>query len=138
MDVAELIFIKNMDDNKIEVTLPNLEGAFDLFCFCLNMTILGLRLIKGEDKVTVESIDADTINLVGRKLKNVGIELSVLVQPCPPDLLNVHIYKKEGQHAGNDIRDFAFIIHSGGFEYVISFTLSLDLSILNIPPNVLL
>jgi hypothetical protein len=138
MDFAELIFLKNINDNKVEVTLPSLECAYDLFCFCLNMTILGLRLIKGEDKVTVDSIDADTINLIGRKLKNVGIELSVLIQPCPPELLNVHIYKKEGEHMGNDIRDFAFIIHSGGLEYVISFVLSINTADLTIPPNVLL
>lgn len=79
-DLAEFVFVKNVNDAIISLTLDGLENNKDLFYFCLDLFCKGLvRLFGNNNTVSVEDITHDQFTGIQKKLKNAGIlvELSI-------------------------------------------------------------
>lgn len=76
-DLAEFIFLKNVNDSIVYLTLNGLEDTKDLFFFCLDLFCKGLVLLYGnaENKVNLDDITMDMFNTIRKKLRNAKIDI---------------------------------------------------------------
>lgn len=135
-ELVDIIFLKNPDNLPVEFTLPSLETPFDLFIFCLNLTISGLLVLLGMEGSSVEinSVPTEIIHMVALKLENAGIELTVNIHPSRH--INSNHMETIKRGPGNRVEDYALVLSSGGFTYVLTFVLRIRAP--KIPPCLLL
>lgn len=152
-ELAEFVFKTNKMDAVVELSLGGIEDNKDLFYFCLDLFCKGLVLLhgKGDNTLIVNDITMEQFDVIKRKMKNAGIEvtLNVITSPgdsghaatpveydlqddCnpPTDLPvealypNVNIDEVEMLPGNLDLKDYKFEIHlSPQMTYSISFEL---------------
>ena len=77
-DLADFIFIKNVNDSIIQLSLNGVEDMKDLFYFCLDLFCKGLVILFGQDnKVEVEIITLEQFMLLRKKMANAGININL-------------------------------------------------------------
>lgn len=80
-DLAEFMYLKNINDAKVEMSLGGIEDTKDLFFFCLDLFCKGLVLLFGtaERKVSIQDISLDQFQVIKKKLGNAGIAVTLEV-----------------------------------------------------------
>lgn len=82
-DAIELIFVDNVNDAKLELSLDGIETTRDLFYFIVDMAFKGLVRLFGDAnrRICIDSITRDQFGQVVRKLRNAGIVCDLLIEP---------------------------------------------------------
>ena len=80
-DLAEFVFIKNVNDSRLNLSLEGIEDTYDLFCFCVDLLCKGLVLLYGNNgRVEIDDMSADNLTHISKKMKNAGILLSLSIE----------------------------------------------------------
>ena len=116
--LARFVFVDNVNDIDIQLNLVGIDTSYDLFCFCVSLVMQGVNIFCGNN-VEVDDIPLETINQIGRKMKNARIQMNVSVEPKKINVTNVCIMSKETVRT---MSDYALFIHSKEVTYMINFT----------------
>ena len=116
--LASFVFIDNINDVRIDLTLPTLKTSYDLFCFFLNLVMQGILFYCGNG-IEVDDIPIETIQKIIDKLKNMSVLLHVTIQPKVGDQTCVSIMSKDKVYT---ISDYALFIHSKDKTYTLTFS----------------
>lgn len=79
-DLAELLFVSNTNDARVELTLDHIDGLMDLFHFLVHLLCKGLVLLShGAPRGTVylDEVDPVVMQRACAKLANAGVVCSV-------------------------------------------------------------
>lgn len=105
--LAELIFLKNTNDNFIYLTLDGIDTSEQLFTiFCLLLT-KGIFLLYGEG-VNLETIPSNILQDIFKKMHFAGIEckIDILEKPITAPVGIFHIFNNQS----NNVKDHALHI----------------------------
>lgn len=137
-DLAEFVFIRNVNNVILELSLGGIENNKDLFFFCLDLFCKGLVLMKGNGQsVNLEDISIDDFNVIKAKMQCAGIEPALNVYPAdvdaseqsddhPLNKLNVEELNAMDDNAPMDT--FQFRVTNPTTTYVLSFKLIHNIS----------
>lgn len=128
-DLAEFMFLRNMNDAKLGLTLGGIEDNKDLFYFCLDLFCKGLVMLFGQgvNKVNVDDITMDQFVLLHKKMLNAGIQVFLDVHEDLPDdseatshpCLNLADIQEQPSHM--PLSDYKFILRALNMVYQVSF-----------------
>lgn len=83
-DLAEFMFVRNVNHAILDLALGGIENNKDLFCFILDLFCKGLVLMFGNEtrSVNIEDITMDNFQLLKQKMLCAGINISLQVFPA--------------------------------------------------------
>jgi hypothetical protein len=91
-DLANFMFVRNVNNALVELSLGGIENNKDLFFFCLDLFCKGLVLLFGENgKVDVESLTEEKFNLVKQKMHLAGIDVKLDIYMDPSQSTTVSL-----------------------------------------------
>lgn len=78
-DLVEFLFIANVNDAKIEMSMDGIENNKDMFMFCLDVFCKGLVILhgKGNKSVELDKVSMEDFNVVRKKMMNAGIDVQL-------------------------------------------------------------
>jgi hypothetical protein len=127
-DLAQYVFVKHNPKYRIDLTVvKGLETSKDLFCFCLDLLCKGLVLLFGaeDNRVVVENLTRDQFDAVNERLRLMGIECKLDVQPIEAPLSIQERVRRLGEiyHMANDLplADYVLELVSNQAIFKISF-----------------
>jgi hypothetical protein len=127
-DLADFIFIKNVNDSIIQLSLNGVEDMKDLFYFCLDLFCKGLVILFGQDnKVEVENITLEQFMLLRKKMANAGININLNIyediegEENEEKKVALNLEKIEELPNNLNIEDYDFILRSCNMVYKINF-----------------
>lgn len=97
-DLATFMFLKNVNNAIVELSLGGVENNKDFFYFCLDLFCKGLVILFGENgKVNVESLTQEQFAIIKQKMSLAGIDVKLdvfieqqttisLLDEAPPDV----------------------------------------------------
>jgi hypothetical protein len=127
MDVnefAEFVFVKNVNDVLVELSLGGVENNLDLFCFLVDLMCKGLVFLFGgpSKKVILDSISMQDFEKIRHKMSLAGIKINLNLQPNDsnmPVCMNVADF---AQFPPNDpLESYKFKLTTLAYLFVISF-----------------
>ena len=124
--LSNIMFIDNVNDAKIELSLGGIESNKDFFYFCLDLFCKGLVLLFGSNnRVELENLTIEQFELVRKKMSNAGIDVKLeLYQDLRDDeTVSVNISNIENLGDNLDLKEYAFVIHTPSLVYNITFEL---------------
>lgn len=82
-DLAEFMFIRNVNNVIIDLCLGGIQNNKDLFYFCLDLFCKGLVLLfgNGGNSVNIEDLTADNFALIRDKMLCAGVDVKLLALP---------------------------------------------------------
>lgn len=85
--LAEFMFVKNINNCKLELSLGGVENNKDLFFFLLDLFCKGLVLTfgKGSNTLDLDSLTYDQFNVIKKKMECAGIATHLNVIPVPQE-----------------------------------------------------
>jgi hypothetical protein len=139
-DLAEFMFLRNINDAIIDLSLGGIENNKDLFFFCLDLFCKGLVYLFGENgKVDIEKVSLDNFKLVKTKMELAGInvKLDVLVEEsttislveqddAPLDIKtynSVNIHELDSESDDKPLSEYIFTLKFEKMKYNIHFEL---------------
>jgi hypothetical protein len=134
-DLAEFVFLKNVNDAKLVLSLGGIEDTKDLFYFCLDMFCKGLVMLFGKDgKVHVQDLTLDQFHTIKTKMYNASIDVvlnlhediadsdeeeSVVDNEHLPCYINIgHI---ESLPNNLNIKEYKFVLRASSMVYEVTF-----------------
>jgi hypothetical protein len=73
-DFADFLFIKNINNAIVDLSLGNVQNTKDLFCFCIDLLCKGLIILFGDGiRVDLDTITEEKFNVIKQKMFNAGI-----------------------------------------------------------------
>jgi hypothetical protein len=125
-DLAEFMFMKNINDAIIEMSLGGVENTKDLFCFFVDLMCKGLVLLFGkENRIELDQLSMDDFKLVQHKMSLAGIAVNLNIEPNSTNLpTSLNIRDIDTFPDNNPISSYFFVIISPSIIYKISFGIS--------------
>jgi hypothetical protein len=128
-DLANFVFLENVNQAEIYLELHGVEDQKDLFYFCLDLFCKGLVLVYGNggNRVNVEDITLEQFANIQKKMRLVGIEAKLQALPVSEDNpLPSRTYLTVHEHArpSPTLADFQFIANTPEYSYELSFSLT--------------
>lgn len=123
-DLVELVFLKNVNNTKIELTLGGVENNKDLFCFCLDLFCKGLVLLFSEDgkRVFVEDMTHEQFELVRQKLACAGIKPYLDVSENMSDVIFTNVKDIDCEEDNKPIDQYEFRLQNLTHLYKLKFS----------------
>lgn len=83
-DLAEFMFVKNINNVVLDLSLGGIENNKDLFCFFLDLFCKGLVMMfgNGSNSVSIEDITLDNFQQLKEKMLCAGISTNLQVFPA--------------------------------------------------------
>lgn len=129
-DLAQYVFVRHDPKYRIDLTVVRgIETSKDLFCFCLDLMCKGLVLMFGaeDNKVVVENLRREQFDMVNARLKLMGIECKLDVQPLDAQVSIQERLRRLGAiyHMADDLplADYALELVSNQAVFKISFNI---------------
>lgn len=124
-DLAEFMFIKNIDDKKMMLSLNCVEDNKDLFYFLLDLFCKGLVHMFGRDNhVNVHELSMEDFEKVKKKMRNAGIVITLDVVVRQEQMASgVNIQDLERVGCNLPLEKYKFVLTAEAVEYVIHFEL---------------
>jgi hypothetical protein len=122
--LAEFIFLRNINNAKIELELCGLEDSKDLFCFCVDLLCKGLVLMYGvEKKVELSELTMEMFNNVKNKMRCAAIEPKLVILPNNANRVVGIEYGGDFPSKANNLplTEYCIEIVSADHIYIISF-----------------
>ena len=109
-DFADFVFIKNVNDALVELSLGGVENNLDLFCFFVDLVCKGLVLLFGkENKVELDSVSMEDFKRVQHKMHLLGIDVILDVKPNENNLpVSMNVADFENFPPNNDLESYKF------------------------------
>lgn len=128
-DFAEFMFLKNVSNIPLEISMGLIESNKDLYCFCLDLFCKGLVLMFSKDSksVLVEELSFNDFECVKRKMACAGINVNLDVVPMSPqdfssaNLTNLKDLDSLGEN--EPLEQYKFILNTVPYKYIVSFSL---------------
>ena len=78
-DLPRLIFIDNIDDHRLALTIGDIDNGKDLFQMLVGILTKGIVILygRGTQTVQLDSLGSEEVAFMTRKFANVGIRLSI-------------------------------------------------------------
>lgn len=77
-DLVTFVFIKNVNDATLNLSLDGIEDTYDFFCFCVDLLCKGLVLLYGSNgSVEIDNLGIEKFGYITKKLNNAGIHVSL-------------------------------------------------------------
>lgn len=127
--LAEFVFVKNVNDAIIEMELNGIEDVRDLYCFCVDLLCKGLVLLCAKDglpTVDLDSISIEEFGLVARKMLVAGIKVNMAYEQNTynvPSQVNMGTKYASDPLPQDNINEFIFKIVTPITMYSVSFQL---------------
>lgn len=127
--LAKIMFVDNVNDAQIELSLGGIESNKDLFYFCLDLFCKGLVLLFGSNnRVELDKLTIEQFNIVRKKMGNAGVDVKLeLYQDMRDDdekeKVSVNISNLENLGDNLDLKEYAFVIHTPTLVYNVNFEL---------------
>jgi len=128
-NLAEFIFVKNVNNAIIELSLEGLENGKDFSFFCLDLFCKGLITMFGNGlpQVNIQDLSPEQFQQFRAKFKLAGIDTILEIFPPDTDIQKDELYinTKELYEMEDtlDLKDYKFILKSHESTYVIHFEL---------------
>lgn len=123
-DLAEFLFLKNVNNVKIELTLGGIESNKDLFCFCLDLFCKGIVLLFSEDgtRVHVEDMTYEQFEKVKVKLACAGVDASLEVKERASDVIFTNLMEIDMDVDNKPVDEYEFRLQNLTHIYKLSFS----------------
>lgn len=128
-DFAEFMFVKNIDNIPLEVSMGGLENNKDMYYFCLDLFCKGLVLLFSKDgkSVAVEELSLDDFERVKKKMSCAGINVALQVLPITEHDLNdgslTNLKEIDQQGDNEPLENYKFILNTNPYKYIVSFSI---------------
>lgn len=128
-DLADFMFIKNVNNAEIYLELGGLEDIKDLFYFCLDLFCKGLVYMFGQDgKVNIELITIEQFYQVKQKMLLAGIIVNLSYEEIVNNNINqntaINLDEIEKDENNLNLKDYEFTITTDKLVYKINFDLT--------------
>ncbi len=128
-DLPELIFVRNVNNALLSLSLPQLENSKDFFFFCFDLFCKGLIYLfgHGQNSVCLQELKVDDFVKINQKLRLAGID--VILETAPPDVdvqkneLFVNLKELKEAEDNMPLENYKFIMKCVDFTYTIYFKL---------------
>lgn len=127
-DLAEFMFLRNVNDAKLALSLGGIEDHKDLFYFCLDLFCKGIVLMygQGSNKVNIDDITQDQFMLLHKKMLCAGIKVTLDVYedlPCEAkqEGPSLNIGDIEQEPSFLPLNDYRFILRAINMVYQVTF-----------------
>lgn len=78
--LADVLFVQNINNSVVEMSLGGIEDNKDLFYFCLDLFCKGLVILFGKNNtIIINDITSDQFELIKTKMGNAGIRVDLNV-----------------------------------------------------------
>ena len=120
--VVDLVFVDNVNDARIDLVVPTLRDATDLFTYLVDLLMKGLvRMYGGPDRrLDVEGLGVREFEAACRKLANAGVECRVAASVTDADA-RPGVWFAGGP--GPRVEDHALVIWTSRTTYTLRFGL---------------
>lgn len=126
-ELAKILFIDNVNDSNIYLSLGGIENNKDLFYFCLDIFCKGLVIMFGSsNRIDLESLTLEQFDEVKRKISNAGINVKLKVYEDIKDESEtpvVNILHLENLSNNLPLHEYTFVIRTTQFTYEVGFEL---------------
>ena len=147
-DLAFFMFLKNVNNAIIELSLGGIQNNKDLFFFCLDLFCKGLVHLFGQNgKIHVDQITQEQFEMVKNKMALAGINVILKIiqlqpntyieedsdddsppdlpsgQPQPNQMVGLNIHEIESEELNKPMKDYVFKIKMHNINYNINFEL---------------
>ena len=128
-DLAKFMFIKNVDNVPLEISMGGLENNKDMYYFCLDLFCKGLILLFSNDgkSVAVENLSLDDFEKVKKKMECAGIAVKLEVisttynEMRQESLTNLKEIEQQGDN--EPLESYKFILNTILYRYTVSFSI---------------
>lgn len=124
--LASYIFNQNEMNHPVALHTPNIDDSFQLFSFCVHMTIQGIMMDSTNSQfLDIENIPIERIDYVGKKMENAGIKLRITIDPVDATAAVEQQSKIEMRQKNHvkDLQDIALFIYTKKATYTLTFSL---------------
>ena len=125
---ADFMFVKNINNAIIDLTLPTVDNNKDMFFFLVDLICKGLILLYGiNNKVDLDSLKIDDFVYIQKKLNLAGINVDLNIEEHNGNNATAHklnLQDIEDNYEDNlDLKEYVFIINNVTHIYKIRFNL---------------
>ena len=126
-NLAEFLFLRNVNDAMIELSLDGLQNAKDFFFFSLDLFCKGLIHMygNGNNIVHIQDLQLEDFVRIKDKLRLAGIDVQLDIQPPDVDVepLELQLNLQELRDAPDNLplKDYVFILKCSEFTYTVQF-----------------
>lgn len=128
-DLAEFMFLRNVNDAKLVMALGGIEDKKDLFYFCLDLFCKGLVMLFGTDgKVHVQDLTMEQFAIIKKKMYNASIDVDLSVHEDIPinedegeGACHINIKHIETMPNNLDIKAYKFVLRADVMVYEVKF-----------------
>jgi hypothetical protein len=122
-DFAEFVFIKNVNDALVELSLGGVENNLDLFCFFVDLVCKGLVLLFGKgNKVEIDSVSMEDFKKVQHKMHLLGIDVILDVKPNENNTpVSMNVKDFESFPPNDDLESYRFKLNTLTLLYEVRF-----------------
>ena len=123
--LVDIVFLKNVNNNRIDLALQGIEHQFDLFCFCTDMLTKGLVKMYGTNNaLNLDSITHDQFEVAKKRMACAGVKVMIDAHPHNENnSFGVFFPKQHLDDPFDDLTKYAILIHSANADMKISFEL---------------
>jgi len=113
---ADFLFLRNVHDKKVELSLGGVQNQKDFFFFLLDLFCKGLILLHGDDRrVIIENLTMDDFGLVKKKMYLAGIDVHLDVHPREVDVsqdkpCELNLQDLESKDDNLDLKSYVFTV----------------------------
>lgn len=125
---ADFVFLHNVKNAKIELSLANIRSNKDLFYFCLDLFCKGLVMTFGDgnNRIDMDELDIEKFGRVRAKMLLAGIDTMLTVSPCavePAPASNAYLNLEdiEGRGDSDPLPQYAFRLRNHRVVFTIHF-----------------
>ena len=124
-DLINVVFVKNVDNVRIDIALQGIEHQYDLFCFCSDLLTKGLVKLYGADNaLNLDEISHDQFTFVQKKMACAGIQVDITSHDHINGLpFGVFFPKQNVNDPADHLTKYNVRIHSLAADMVIGFSL---------------
>lgn len=125
-DLAKFMFLENINNAVIELSLGGVESNKDLFCFLVDLLCKGLVLSYGFDnRVEIDNLTFQDFQKIQQKIGCAGIQVHLEVKEnTEGDIAGVNMYEIDRIDDNAPLYDFTLKLTSVNNIYHIKFSLS--------------
>jgi hypothetical protein len=122
-DFAEFVFIKNVNDALVELSLGGVENNLDLFCFFVDLVCKGLVLLFGKgNKVEIDSVSMEDFKKVQHKMHLLGVDVILDVKPNENNTpVSMNVKDFESFPPNDDLESYRFKLNTLTLLYEVRF-----------------
>jgi hypothetical protein len=128
-ELAQFMFLENVNDIVLDLSLGGVQNNKDLFFFCLDLFCKGLVLMFGQEtkSVRIEELSFENFAEVKKKMECAGIKVVLTVLPSDIDSdetkLSLNLEELEKDSDDKPFESYEFKLKNDTLLYLVSFEL---------------